>query len=404
MAIMLDISILRTFLLAGVFALTAMVSRGDTEIVIAIRYLQPKGTSHSHLYLYREDGKLLRQLTSDNSGQDSDPIFASGGETIAFTREKPNERELWSIDPRGTKLKKLDAAPDWYSATKSSPYFTSGGEEEAPSSSPTPAQEESASQPATGESAEQAQHSSVTALDAVTDATDRPPEIIKAPDGSGEIFWRKGKEGEGPEEVLNWVMWFRNSKSGQETQIGRLRGFPSFEPLHTTGNKDQAFLFEAPLRLTFFSCHLDSKNGSTVEAFDFNKRKLIQLSPNYATPVPLPGEPAFLTLTENRYVPIPGSTKTANCSYIERWAANLKESCDNYEAYLRFHGVSSDEEGFTRDEYEKQLREDKEKGHECYGQPEVRYARKGSAAICYGASMYRPGKTPAVIIIRNGAD
>ena len=79
----------------------------------------------------------------------------------------------------------------------------------------------------------------MTALDAVTDATDRPPEIIKAPDGSGEIFWRKGKEGEGPEEVLNWVMWFRDSKSGQETQIGRLRGFPSFEPLHIKGNKDQ---------------------------------------------------------------------------------------------------------------------------------------------------------------------
>jgi hypothetical protein len=410
---------------------TPPISRGDSEIVVAIRYLQAKGTSHSHLYLYREDGKLLRQLTNDNSGQDSDPIFASDGETIVFTREKPNDtREFWSIDPRGTKLKKLDTAPDWYSAAKSSPYFTSGGEEEAPSSSPTPAQKESASPAATGESAEQPEHSSVTALDAVTDATDHPPEIIKAPDGSGEIFWRKGKEGEGPEEVLNWVMWFRDSKSSQETQIGRLRGFPSFEPLHIRGNKDQQrsrrepsevdgqresvgereranqFLFEGPLRLTFFSCHLDSTNGDTVEAFDFNKRKLIQLSPNYATPVPLPGEPAFLTLTENRYVTIPGSTKTANCSYIERWAANLKESCDNYEAYLRFHGVSSDEvvEGFTRDEYEKQLRENKEKGHECYGQPEVRYARKGSAAICYGASMYRPGKTPAVITIRNGSD
>jgi hypothetical protein len=23
--------------------------------------------------------------------------------------------------------------------------------------------------------------------------------------------------------------------------------------------------------------------------------------------------------TENRYVPIPGSEKTANCSYVERW-------------------------------------------------------------------------------------
>jgi hypothetical protein len=395
---------------------TPPISRGDSEIVVAIRYLQPKGTSHSHLYLYREDGKLLRQLTNDNSGQDSNPIFASEGETIVFTREKPNDtREFWSIDPRGTKLKKLDAAPDWYSAAKSSPYFTSGGEEDAPSSSPTPAQEESASPAATGESAEQPEHSTGTALDAVTDATDHPPEIIKAPDGSGEIFWRKGKEGEGSEEALNWVMWF---------------GFPSFEPLHIKGNKDQQrsrrepsevdrqresvgererpnqFLFEGPLRLTFFSCHLDSTNGDTVEAFDFNKRKLIQLSPNYATPVPLPGEPAFVTLTENRYVTIPGSTKTANCSYIERWAANLKESCDNYEAYLRFHGVSSDEvvEGLTRDEYEKELRENKERGHECYGQPEVRYARKGSAAICYGASMYRPGKTPAVITIRKGSD
>jgi hypothetical protein len=403
---------LRLWGLVGLLLLSAPpISRGDSEIVVAIRYLQAKGTSHSHLYLYREDGKLLRQLTNDNSGQDSDPIFASDGETIVFTREKPNDtREVWSIDPRGTKPKKLDAAPDWYSATKSSPAFTSGDEEEAPSSSPTPPQEESVSAAAspatTDESAAQREHSSVTALDAVTDATDRPPEIIKAPDGSGEIFWRKGKEGEGPEEVLNWVMWFRDSKSGQETQIGRLLGFPSFDPLHITGNKAQQFLFEGPLRLIFFSCHLDSTDGDTVEAFDFNKRKLIQLSPNYATPFPLPGEPAFLTLTENRYVTIPGSTKTANCSYLERWAANLKESCDNYEAYRRFHGVSSDDvvEGLTREEYEKQLRENKEKGHECYGQPEVRYARKESAAICYGASMYRPGKTPAVITIRNRVD
>src|SRR6267154_6564911 len=199
-------------LLFSAFAILGVQAKAASEIVIAIRYLQAEGTSQAHLYLYREDGKLLRQLTNDNSGQDSHPIFASDGAMIVFTREKPNDtREFWSIDPRGTKLKKLDAAPDWYSAAKSSPSFTSGGEEEAPSSSPTPAQEESASPPATGESAEQPEHSSVTALDAVTDATDHPPEIIKAPDASCEIFWRKGKEGEGPEEVLNWVMWFRDS-------------------------------------------------------------------------------------------------------------------------------------------------------------------------------------------------
>jgi len=40
----------------------------------------------------------------------------------------------------------------------------------------------------------------------------------------------------------------------------------------------------------------------------------------------------------------------------------------------------------------------------CAGEPEVRYARKDSAAICYGASMYRPGKDPAVVTIPSGAD
>jgi hypothetical protein len=211
-------SILRTFLVAGVFALMATVSRGDSEIVIAIRYLQPKGTSHSHLYLYREDGKLLRQLTNDNAGQDIEPIFAPDGETIAFIREKPNDmREFWSIDPRGTKLKKLDGAPDWYSATKSSPYFTNleQSEEQSSSASPAAAHEESGSPSATGESAERPEHPSVTALDAVADAKDRPPAKIRAPDGSGEIFWRKGEDKEDP---LDWVMWFRDLKSGQEAE------------------------------------------------------------------------------------------------------------------------------------------------------------------------------------------
>ena len=103
--------------------------------------------------------------------------------------------------------------------------------------------------------------------------------------------------------------------------------------------------------------------------------ELIGVSPNYSTPFPLPGEAAFLTLTENRYVQIPGSSKTANCSYIERWGADIRERC--------------------YDEAEHPY---------CGGEPEVRYARKGSAAICYGVSMYRPGKTPAVITIRNGSD
>jgi hypothetical protein len=349
----------RIFLFAGVFAVVATTSPGDSEVVIAIRYLQPKGTSRSHLYLYREDGKLLRQLTNDNSGQDVDPIFAPEGEAIVFTREKANDaREFWSIDPRGTGLTKLEAPPAWYAATKSSPYFTNREVEETPTASP-------------AENVEQNQHSTTTALDATVRAEDQPPATIKAPDGSGEIFWRKGDEKDDP---LDWVMWFRDSKSDQETKIGKLPGFPSFSPLHLVPGKDQQFLFEGPLRLTFFDSHLNSTDGDTVVAFDFNKRKLIKLSPNWATPVPLPGESGFLTLTENRYVEIPGSKKTANCSYLEHWGANLKEECHE---------------------------RDEDRGPICDGKPEVRYARKESAAICYGASMYRPGKDPAVITIRS---
>src|SRR6266446_690303 len=113
-------SMLRILIVTGAFSLIAPISRGTPEIVIAIRYLQAQGISHSHLYLYREDGKLLRQLTNDNSGQDSGPIFAPDGATIIFTREKPNNvREFWSTDPRGPGLKKLEAAPNWYTQAKS---------------------------------------------------------------------------------------------------------------------------------------------------------------------------------------------------------------------------------------------------------------------------------------------
>src|SRR5947209_15508587 len=113
-------------LIVGAFSLLAVNLRASSEIVVAIRYLQAEGMSHSHLYLYRDDGKFLRQLTNDSSGQDVDPIFAADGGTIVFTREKGNSSplEFWSVQPLGTDLKKLDAAPNWYEQTRTSPYFT----------------------------------------------------------------------------------------------------------------------------------------------------------------------------------------------------------------------------------------------------------------------------------------
>jgi hypothetical protein len=339
---------LGALVIAGALMSRAAPVHADSEIVVAIRYLQAQGASHSHLYLYRQDGKLLRQLTKDNSGQDIDPIFASSGEKIVFTRERTKAvREFWSVDPLGTGLKKLDAAPEWYKATKSSPYFTNREEEQPEQPASSTPEASSAQGPALP-----------NAMGKQGEATPH----YQAPDGSVEIILQTSESEEddqydGPGHGKHFLL--HDLKSGREVELGKVPGFLGlFELLHGSDNKDRQFLFDGPLRLAFFDLHLDSTAGDTDFALDLNGPRLVQLSPNWAAPIPLPGEPAFLTVTENRYVKISGGSKTANCSYIERRDAKLNK---------------------------------------------VRYAREGSAAICYGASMYRPAHTPATITIRTDA-
>ena len=330
----------QVLLLAGVFCLVATIARGASEIVIAIRYLEAKGTSHSHLYLYDEDGKLLRQLTKEDSGQDSAPIFSPDGETIVFTREKSNNvREFWSVKPCGTDLKKLDAPPDWYAQAKSSPYFTNVEPQETGTTDTTSAPAESASPTAT------------------------PVPTYRSPDGSFELMLREDPKDEddqinGPGHGKHFVL--RDLKTGTETEFSKISGFyGAFELLHDKQDQNRYFLCDGLLRLAFFDLHLNSTDGDTVFALDVTGLRFVRLSPNWATPIPLPGEPVFLTFTENRYVHIPGSKKTANCSFIERWDEKLNH---------------------------------------------IRYAREKSAALCYGMSMYRPNLTPGVITLRRSSE
>ncbi len=58
-------------------------------------------------------------------------------------------------------------------------------------------------------------------------------------------------------------------------------------------------------------------------------------------------------------MPFGDGNHTANCTYLNRWDVGLKRT---------------------------------------------RYARPDAAALCYGASMYRPGKTPAVLIVPDKKD
>ena len=321
--------------LIAVFAVVVVATTLDaaSEIVVAIRYLQAQGESHSHLFLYRDDGALLRQLTKEEAGQDLDPMFAPDGETILFTREiAENKFEYWSVEPKGGGLKKLETEPEWYASTKTSPCFVwpetegSGDDESAP-------------------------------------VFGGRTQKFRAPDGSVELVLRevKGDEGDsvnGPEHGKHYAL--RDLKAGKTIEFPKIPGFEgAVEQLQLKGQPNERFLFDGPLRLAFFGVHLDSTEGDTDYALDLANRRFVRLSKNWAAPFPLPGEAAFLSMTYVRYVPIPGTKKTANCSYLERWDGNLKP---------------------------------------------LRFAREGTAAVCYGASMYRPGKTPATINLRRSGD
>ena len=334
----------RVLTFASAFLVLALESRAASEVVVAIRYLQAEGVSHSHLYLYRvDDGKLLRQLTNWDTGQDVDPVFTPDGQAIVFSREKESAPvEFWSVNPLGGNPAKLESPPDWYEQTKTSSYFTNRTES-APGESPAPSAETSTSPALTGMIGER--------------------RTYRAPDGSVELILREDPRD--PDDQVNgerhgkhYVL--RYLKTGIQADFGALLGFfGAYEILHERQNPERRFLFEGLLRVAFFGLHLNSTDGDTCSALDLNGPRFVRLSPNWAVPVPLPGESAFLTLTENRYVPIPGITKTANCSYLEHWDAQLEK---------------------------------------------IRYAKPKMAAIFYGASMYRQEHEPNVITIRQNAD
>ncbi len=239
-----------------------------------------------------------------------------------FTRKLPADKvEWWSISPGGTNLRQLVSAPEWYSATKNSPCF------EWPEDYPDK-----------------------------REYGERSP-IFRAPDDSVELVLREVKEDE--DDTVNQPghgkhYLFRDLKSGDEIEFAKLVGFEGAVDQLKLRDSSDYFLLDPPLRIAFYGVHVNSTDGSTTYALDLTRRRFAHLAQNWATPIPLPGDSAFLCLTKARYVPIPHSEKTANCSYIEWWNSDLQH---------------------------------------------VRFAR-ADAAIAYGASVYRPGKTPVVVTVR----
>jgi hypothetical protein len=305
----------------------------EMKIAVSIRYLQIEGVSHAHIYLYSGDGKLIRQLSNGPAGQDIDPIFAPDGREIVFTRKLKQGEEVWAVDTAGKNLHALNTAPSWYDRkADDTPQFTllnmewenwhknlaKTGSDATPHPSPT--------------------------------LTPEPTRLV-APDNSAELILDRTGDPEKDYDngELGKLYRFRDLKTGQESLLGTWPGFETmWDPLHLRRHETTYFLIQPPLRTVFFFVHLNSTDGDTVYALDLNRQRVVRLSSNNATPVPLTGYAGFFAVAEERYLPLGDGKRTVNCSYLDRWDAEFKK---------------------------------------------VRYARS-APAIFGGASVFRPGQPP----------
>jgi len=368
-------------LLLGAAIVSPLCGADEAMMVVATRYLQAEGVSHAHLYLYKEDGTFVRQLTKFEKGQDHAPLFSPDGKEILFLHtpdsedeggknvtdaKSPASLEPWRIETSGKGLKKLPELPDWYRTARNADHFTPWFPDNWPTNAPAPGHPDKGWERKFSELPTRAEIDSL------------PVTRVTSPGGVYELILKLGPDDLGFNGPGNGKFYeLSNLRSGKSWRLGELPGFLGLtDLLHESSHPQTLFLQQGALNVVFFSLHMGSTFGEACIALDLKKPSLLALpghqvawrddrkvpstlpehgdNPGNAIPMALPGEPFFLVLGMNRYEPIPGSKKTANISYLTRFDAALNETP---------------------------------------------YVQLRTAPIFYGASLYRPGKSPAVIKI-----
>jgi hypothetical protein len=298
------------------------------RVVVAIRYLQIQGVSHSHIYLYRGDGKLVRQLTHANSGQDIDPIFSSDGREIIFKRAGSVD-EFWSVATGGGNLHHLDRAPDWYADAikKPVPRFDYPPSVRLPHN---PDQQRLADYVKPGDVVYAAPDNSVAIV-----LKDSVSEADPADDWYPKDLYLRDSQSQA-DVLISKLPFVSLEASSTKTENVMRRTAGGGERYETKSDNevgpldgllvcnDSPFLFIGPMRIAFLRQHRGSTYCEGFFALDLNTRRLHEVTPNCGDIIPLNNKPAFFCICNERYLPLGDRKRTVNCSFLDLWTADLK--------------------------------------------------------------------------------
>lgn len=271
-----------------------VTSASDFVAVVSARAMHPKGASHYQLYLYDQEGKLIRKLTSPEDAHDTDPMFSPDGDEIGFERHRGKTVEYYTIKPNGKQLRKIASRPDWHRKYATIPRFDF----------------DSTYVYQTGDADDVLKNSNYLSPDGKMELS----LMFKRP-GAVDAYWGNT---ENPRSF-----WLLDKQSGKEENLDTFSGFESLQNFLLL-NKSP-FSYDPPLRVAFFSCHAGSTFGESFWVLDINKKKFTLISRSYSDVYPVSGEHGFITVSEERYQPL-GDGRSVNCEFLYWWNSKLEKT------------------------------------------------------------------------------
>jgi hypothetical protein len=270
-------------------------SLAQAEIAISIRYFKVEGTSHYHLFLYSDAGKVIRQLTAPEDAQDTAPMFSADGREIYFTRQQRGKKQVFSILPSGARLRATEKAPVGYPPqTADQAYEQTGGGD--------------------NDSLWQTRGEDL---------------VMQTPDGKQEVILKSGDNFKHSdpsfESICFKALTIRNPAGGRERRISTA-GDAAENYCDLATRMKSPFLIAPGLRMLFYWQWQGSTAGPRMGALDLGNERCAFLSQNPAIVIPHGTRAGFFCVCQDRYEPLGSTGHTVNCLYLDWWDAKLQRT------------------------------------------------------------------------------